>query len=226
MVYRDQETGQFRSDDGDVSNLDYTDHKWSHFSLEVESTGGSNSTQVMEYSLNAPSLDPDELAMVSHIDVAMTVRNDPDSGTANTSPGSILGKSELGINTTGTEYPGAGGQTALDSDTEDNSITTIASKSAVLDSPGVLATLISSADATYQDSTNSTGGGGSTGTDRVTKDYQDVTGTGPWIDANDDMKLRVELTKNTTDSDARASLVGDIAYVVLEDQQARPRFGL
>lgn len=228
-VKRDPDTGQFVSvEDGDF--LDYTDYRFTTFSVEVEQAGDSNSTGFLEFEIDGePDLDNDELANVVDLDLGLTVRNDPDSGTANTSPGSIEVIAEFGVNVDGDNFVTQGGE--IDVQTRDvggnasGSTSIIGDQTAAVDDPGHLGILAATADATYQDSGSSTGGGGAIGQDRLHRNFGHRLGEGPWLGPTDQFEGTIDISKNTTDSDARGTLVGQVAYLVVEDEEQRPRFG-
>lgn len=224
MVSRDPETGQFRSDDKGES-LDYTDHVFTNFSLEAEQQGANNSSEWMEWTLEEPDLDNDELAQLRFIHAVLTVRNDPEAGTANTSPGSIHGQAAIGANLTGNEWVQDGTSGGVTQEASSSSISEIGSSNGVHDDPGEWLTMSASAEAGFQDSAGGTAGGGSGGSDRAVRRYSAETGEGPWLDATDDVRVRVEVTKNTTDSDARGYVTGQLGWVILRDQGKRPRYG-
>lgn len=228
MVHRDPETGQFVSDDGTVADLAYTDFEIQPFNLEVENVGASNSAEAIDFSMDpfGRGLENSELAQMAFLDVHLSVRNDPDAGTSNTSPGTLHGNAELGINMDESDMTMRTGEDGL-VETEDASgngvVNTIAARTG--DEAGSLALLTASAEAGFQDGTNTAGAGGMSG-DRVQKDYQAAFGEGPWVDATDDVSGRLQVIKNTTDSDGRATLRGHLGWLVVEDESARPRFGL
>lgn len=225
MVSRDPETGQFRSD-GDGQALDYTDHYFTNFSLEAEQQGASNSSEWIEWTLEEPEIDNDELAQLRYLHLVLSTRNDPEAATANTSPGSIHAQAAIGTNLAGNEWVQDGSSGGVQQESSGADISEIGSSNSVSDDPGEWMTMSATAEAGYQDNTAGTAGGGSGGVDRAVRRFPDETGAGPWLDATDDVKVRMEVTKNTTDSDARGYVTGQLGWVILQDQSARPRYGL
>lgn len=226
MVHRDPETGKFTSGEGGT-DLDYTDHRFTNFSLEAEQQGANNSSGTVEWVLDVPKLDNDELANLRYIHAVLSTRNDPEAGTANTSPGTIHAQAAIGVNLQSAEWVQEGTTTSgVSQEYSDGIMAGIDTSIAESDDPGEWVTMSATGEAGFQDNTAGTAGGGSAGVDRVVRRFPQETGEGPWLDATDDVKVRLEVTKNTTDSDARGYVSGQLGWVVLEDQSARPRYGL
>lgn len=222
MVHRDPETGQFvADDDGPNAGMTYNDYKFTNATIEFENTDSNNSTSSLEFTLETPSLDNDELAGLAVADATLTCRVDPDSGTSNTSPGSLEAWAEIGANLSGDYLFPDGGDTK---NVTDNDAGTIQTWTAANDNPGTWLLMTAAAEAGFQDGT-STAGGGSSGHDRVHRDFRQDFGEGPWIDATDDVGGRISVNKNTTASDGRASMALQLGWIVIEDQHARPAFG-
>lgn len=227
MPYRDPETGQFVSDDG-THDVCYRDHVTVTFAAEAENTGGNNESGWTEFEIDLPELGNDELAELAYLSAGLSVRNDPEAGTGNTSPGSINAVAEMGANLEGSDYiVGDGdGRENLTVDTEVDMMNAINTSSGAEDEQGHFGILSAAADAAYQDSSGGTGGGGGSSTDRFEKNFRQIYGEGPWLDATDQFNARLWVNKNTTASDARGHVVGQAVYYVVEDEHCRPSFGL
>lgn len=230
MVHRDPETGQFlaHEDADEPLDLTYSDHEFLNFHVAVEDDGGEASETEVTYQIESDVLDleNDELGMLSWLNCSMSLVYEqfPESG-GETTRGGAYAIAEIGANLAGNEYlgasqPGSGVQ-IVDDDGDATSFQLNAS-----DDPGIWAHLNASAMSGFKDADadGSYSGGGSPDNDRIRRAFYEETSGGPYIDATDDVNVGVFFDKAGTQAGLRASVYGQMAFVVFEYENRRAEF--
>lgn len=229
MVYRDPETGQYRSD-GNGSKLTYADHDVHHIRHEVlfrdtaDSGPNDNYADEQQFEITARGIDPDELAELRTLTVRAALVVD-DAPEVQDEIGGITADLGCGFNLSGTEFLNAGGA-SLSSVDNDNSGTAdyqIVTKDT--DEVGQLWSATLSAYPGFSDTADGTGGAGSMPVVTQTLDLSGMFGTGPFVDSADDFTSRVALNLDNLITGVGVNVQYSLGYRVETMEGGRTRFG-
>jgi len=228
-MHRDPETGQFRSHDDEPIDVNYSDHEFLDFRIEVRATeGGENANRGLEYQIESDVLDleNDELAMLTWLNSSMTVVPEgfPEQG-GEVTKGSANVQTEIGANLSGNEY--------LAQASSDQGIQEIDGESGIntfrvqaQDDPGLWAHLNAAAVSGYKDA-DADGvyaGQGMTDNDRIRRVFDEETSGGPYIDSTDDVNVGIFIDKDSFETGLRVVTYGQMAFLVFEYENRRAEF--
>lgn len=215
------------------SNFSYADHDVHHVRHDVGFLASADSgptvayEDVQQFEITERGLDPDELAelraMVVHCSVGSVVDNS-EQDTASC----IDAQFECGFNLSGDEFLfDFGSADSTNIDTDDSGTPDFRSAVRDTDEVGQLFHGRLFAYPGYRTDVSSTGGGGAGGMPvlRDTYVFDDLTGTGPVVDAVDDFSSRVALDVNNSVVGLTASASYQLFYAVEESDSGRTRFG-
>jgi len=233
MVHRDPETGQFleHEDADEPLDLNYSDHEILNYRLVTVTGGGSttaNTNSEAEYQIESDVLDleNDELAMLSWLDTSMSLvyEDYPELGGEITRGGAYV-NAEIGANLAGSEYlstPAA--NRGVETIEEDDVVGSIAL--GANDEPGLWAHLNASASSGFKDADadGSYSGNSTVDNDRMRRVFDEETGSGPHIDATDDISIGIFVDRQGTVANLRSAVYGQMAFVIYEYENRRAEF--
>lgn len=239
MVYRDPETGEFRShDDDEPLDLTYADHEFLNFQLSTRvsppdddygnTSGGEGSPEsAIEYKVDDSilGLENDELGMLAWLDTSLAgaVTN---FNTADATKGTAQVSAEIGANLSGQEYLGRGGADGIREVDKPFSNYTSRLKANAHDDPGLWSMLNVAVQSGYKDddSSGDYSGNGAPDSDRQRRVLYEETSGGPYIDSTDDISIQIHPVFHDAEVDLQLELTGQMAFVVFEYENRRAEF--
>jgi len=228
-MHRDPETGQFMSHDDEPVDINYSDHEFLNFAIELDvDEAPSTDIDLLEYQIESDVLDleNDELGMITALSAVMTVRPGRfgEFG-GDVTRGSLGVIAEIGANLSGNEYLA---HAELDQGVQEVSgaDNTEAGRLNASDDPGIWAALTAAAVSGYKDTDpdGNFSGQGNTDNDRMRRVFSEETSGGPYIDSTDDVNVGFRLNRRGTQSPFVVVIYGKMSLLVFEYEHRRQEF--
>lgn len=215
-----------RSGDGDLS---YSDHDVQHISHELafldSADAGPTLTfeDVREFEITERGLEPDELAELRAMRVALSIGTD-DSPIAQDEIGAVSAVFESGYNLSGTEFLSRGRDTDL-IDTDDSGTDDFQAIFRDTDEVGQLTFDQMDLYLGYSDTSDGTGGAPGGPERSYMIDFATMFGSGPFVDSVDDFKSSIRMNVSNVVADCKVKAAYSLYYRVMESESGRTRFG-
>lgn len=215
---------------GHSTDLTYSDHEVHHISHGVKYDNGADagpntllaSTEQFEITLRG--LEPDELAELRAMRVALTLYPGGSTVGAQDEIGAVDADFSSGFNMSQPETVWDD-PTSVDVDVDDSGTDDFRTFTNETDEVGNLTTDQLSSYIGYSDTTDGTGGSGSLAHRAYVIDFADMFGSGPYVDAVDDFSSIIRLAVRNCVADISAQAVYSLYYNVSETESGRSRFG-
>lgn len=212
----------------DSQPISYADHDVQHIRHRVcwrsdADSGPSDSYESIEqYEITDRGLDPDELAELRAMRVTVSMYQSTTVNQGN--PGSVLARIGAGFNLSGDEFLQADSTTqAVDVDNSGTDDFVIARRST--DEVGQLYTALEDHDLSFNSTGNSLGGGAGDNLSQQILNFNDLFGSGPFVDAADDFSSRIQLVVNDVLETVCCEVGYSLYYDVNQTEGGRSRFG-
>lgn len=208
---------------GESGGLEYADHETqvlycqNSISQNTDETF-ERETEIQYDPVSERGLDNDELAELVGFYRVVNVLAKNEQGATQTQVGEVGAEVALGINLTGQEFPNQsnfnnGGEEVLNDDTGSVSKNNYSEPGAI-DVSGPIAVKPGAAPTTDSDIT----AGSQSFNEQRTFFFPDRLGSGPYLDATDDLSLKVEATKENVS----AGTLVEVIYILYWDVQEMP----
>lgn len=217
---------------GSDGPMSYSDHDVHHLRHEVFHPRSADSgpttavSSVEQFNITERGLDPDELAELRAVRVQASLSVLPQAaGSSQDQEGAFRLKAGAGFNLSGDEFLGIQGTQSESFDVDGSGTTDFQAITKDTDEVGQVYTAQLDGLLPVQNSTDANGAGGFTPHLEEKMDFDELTGSGPVVDAADDWTSLIRLETDNVVESLNGAVRYSLYYMVEETESGRTRFG-